>query len=508
MQLFKLKSLIIGIILLFITAFTYAESRVEFKNNRLKVDGKPFFFYGCWGIPGKDYMEFKRRYFNTAFLEWRCVNTEGLNASAAGLMVIPYSYAPHWNEEMKKVIESIADKKWILAWNIGDDLGKRGDIESTLELLNFIKKKDFQDRPIMLDAAQRYNKFAKIPDMWGAYGYPLLKQVRRFPNLEGYGEWLNQMRLLGRPDGFFWTWVQCHAQIWYSKKYLGGTNEDRFRPSYFPDGDHLRLLSAHAISAGSRGLMWFMYKYFQDDHFGRDRYDRAAVIGAELKILGPLIAQGKIMDRLQTSDPSVWATPIDFPGGRLVCLIKTGKNYQFQPDAAEVKNVRIEGLDAKSKVFQIGFELKQLAEPKVSFCMTSWLLLTTDRSLIQMIQDKHKAVLQDMAGFVVNELSARIDKVKSIFIQLETETSAIIKAQDHLEKAQKLLKLKSWSDAARTAEEGLGILRKAQYKAWSEIWTADLWMVSMIGFPITDFYLLPFVKKDKMLNFLKDIIWN
>jgi hypothetical protein len=70
-------------------------------------------------------------------------------------------------------------------------------------------------------------------------------------------------RLQGRPDGFFWTWAQCHVQVWYNMAYLGGKPEglasaaEVWRPSNFPDGDHLRLIAAHAISAGCRGC-WFL----------------------------------------------------------------------------------------------------------------------------------------------------------------------------------------------------------------------------------------------------------
>ena len=28
--------------------------RVTFQNNRLQVDGQPFFIYGCWGTPDDD----------------------------------------------------------------------------------------------------------------------------------------------------------------------------------------------------------------------------------------------------------------------------------------------------------------------------------------------------------------------------------------------------------------------------------------------------------------------
>lgn len=492
------KTLVFVVLLLSNVLPSYATSRVEFKHNRLKVDGKAFFFYGCWGTPNNNYSEFRRRYFNTAFVMLNKVAKEGPKAAAAGLMVIPYPYAPGWNKRAKNIVGSIADKDWVLAWDIGDDLHTKEDLEAALRVRNQIMRIDVQHRPIMLDAYRLHLEFAKIADLWCIYDYPLLKPTspHLFPGasnrLTEYGNHLLRERLLAGPHKFFWTWVQCHPQVWYTEKYLGGTKGNYWRPSRFPDGGELRLLAAHAISAGCRGLMWFMYRYFQDDHFGRDRYDRAAVIGAELDVLGPLIAQGTIGQRLPTSDPSVWATPIDFPGGRLICLLKNGKYYQYRPDAGQAKGVEIKGLRAGAKVFQIGYNFKQLSEPRCSFYLTSWLLVTKDQSLIQTIRERHKAVLPDMARFAVDELRAHIDKAKPIFQQLGKGSSALEQTHGRLKEARKLLDAKRWSEAGSKAEQGLAILRAAQYLSWRGVWTSKTLPNAS---KVPDFYLLPLVAK-------------
>ena len=476
-----------------------AQSRVEFKDNRLKVDGKPFFFYGCWGTPNKNYVDFKRRHFNTAFLGWAASVEEGPKAAEAGLMVIPYPYAPGWTQKVADAMKSIADKDWVLAWNIGDDLNKKEHLEAALKVRDVIRAIDPQKRPIMFDAIGMYEEFAKIPDMWCAYAYPLVKDAAAAPparkpgGLSEYGDWLNRMRLLGREGGFFWTWTQCHVQIPYSKKYLGGTDKDKWKHSRFPDGDHLRLIAAHAISSGCRGLMWFVSRYFEDEYYGRDRYARASAIGCELDIVGPFIAQGRVGERIKTSDPTVRATPVDFPGGRLVCLLKTGDDYHYQPDAAEAKDVQLPGGYAGSRMIQIGPELRGLSEPKVSFHLATWVLITEDNSFVQMVRERYAAVLPDMARFTAEELEARIEKVKPIFAALSRGQEDIAKAEAKLADARKQLDGKDWTRAALAAEAGITLVRTAQHRVWRD--TLDDMAKAGLNLKIVDFYLLPGLAK-------------
>ncbi len=485
-----------------------AEPRVQFEDNRLRVDGEPFFIYGCWGTPAGDYAEFARRHFNTAFLGWASAEKQGPLAADAGLMAIPYPYAPAWSDEVKAAMQAVADEDWVLAWNIGDDLNSAEHVEAALAVRDEIRALDPQGRPIMFDAIGMYEDFATIPDMWAAYAYALVRPAAAAPparkplGMREYGDWLNRMRLLGRPDGFFWTWTQCHVQIWYSKKYLGGSDDDQWRPSGFPDGDHLRLIAAHAISAGSRGLLWFVKHYFEDGHLGRDRYAAASSIGCELSVVGPLIAQGKTAARLATSDPSVWATPIDFPGGRLICLIKTGDRYNYQPDAARVENVTVE-TGVSGRVFQIGHEFTRLQTPECSFDLTGWLLVTDDDGIIAQVRARHEAALPDMAEFAVEELTARLAKGTPVFADLNQGAAALAEVQTRLDAARGDLAAENWSAAARAADAAITDLRAEQHRVWSETLSDD---VLAMGIELTDFYLLPSTAGDIAL--LKQDAWG
>jgi hypothetical protein len=239
--------------------------------------------------------------------------------------------------------------------------------------------------------------------------------------------------------------------------------------------------------------LWYIYEYFQDNHNGRDRYARAAIIGCELDVIENFIAQSRIGESLRIEDISVRATPIDFPGGRLVCLLKTGYRYQFQPDRAEVKDLNIGQLGNGDKVFQIGYDIKELSKGKSSFYLTSWLLITHDQSIVDKVRKIHKSVLPDMASFAVEELEARLVKVKPVFGKLRKELFAVKQAHKRLESARKHLRLKNWSKAGKAAEDGLTILRSAQRRVCSEVWKAN----AKLDLEITDFYFLPNVEISK-----------
>lgn len=95
---------------------------VCFEENQLFVDDKPFFFFGIDGVPDS-FESVRAHHFNTIFF-WRVPGDKKLvqEAAEAGLMVIPYPYAPRWSMRYEKFIKTVEPKSAILAWNIGDDL--------------------------------------------------------------------------------------------------------------------------------------------------------------------------------------------------------------------------------------------------------------------------------------------------------------------------------------------------------------------------------------------------
>ena len=65
---------------------------------------------------------------------WYTARGQLQKAADAGLMVVPYPYAPGWvnSKAMRDGTKSIMHKDWVLAWNIGDDLHTPEQLKAAL----------------------------------------------------------------------------------------------------------------------------------------------------------------------------------------------------------------------------------------------------------------------------------------------------------------------------------------------------------------------------------------
>ena len=128
-----------------------ANFKVEFRENRLYVDGKPFFMFGVDGVV-RDLRSMRDRHVN-AILSGIWTSAKIISeANKLGMMIIPCTYSLSWNEKMERLVREIEPKSAILAWNIGDDLGWK-HLEKVKEVYKIIRKIDPNPyRPIMLDS--------------------------------------------------------------------------------------------------------------------------------------------------------------------------------------------------------------------------------------------------------------------------------------------------------------------------------------------------------------------
>jgi hypothetical protein len=481
------------------------QPRVQLLDNHLLVDGQPFFFHACWGAPDSNYSLLAQHHFNSVSIRIDGSLAPFREAAGCGLLTIPFALKPDTLLNHLDMVDSLAAEDWVLAWVIGDDLNY-GHLASDTLARKAVEDRDLQHRPTTHDAIADYESLSTRTDMWSMYAFPLVR-TNLLPlggskpgGLSEYGTWLKAMRELGYKDGrrrLFWTSAQAHVQNAYSLKYLGGPG----RPTRFPDGDHMRLIAAHAISAGAQGILWFRDKSLEDYYLGADRYARTGIVGCELDVVGPLIAAAESTGaRLATSDSTVWATPIYFPGGRLISLIKTGYSYHYQPDRGEVTGLGIYGVSGN--LYQVGYDFVPVQHDDVSFFMSSWLLETTDQAIVNQAEARHSAVRDDMAAFAIDELEARIDKVSAVIGKYgASELDSLQIARDWLASA------KACPDpacAGTFAEMGLARVRETQHRLWQGAWTPD---VLEAGLERMDFYILA-DSIDAVRCFQADSCWS
>ncbi|MBD3292786.1 MAG: hypothetical protein GF393_07655 [Armatimonadia bacterium] len=483
--------------LIVICANAYGEEmpRVSFQENRLYVDGEPFFPYGCWG-PIESVESMRRHHMTCVFSGMGGAPDLLDDVAEQDFMVITYPYAPSWGPQHEEHVLEVRDHPNLLAWNIGDDL-KGDDADIARHAFEFIRKNDPYNRPIMLDVIQGFDEYTWFDEMFNTYHYPLLKEE----NLQDYIDRFRLEHEIVGANKYLWTWAQAHVQIWYTQKYLDPTV--KWMPSRYPDGENLRMVAYSSLAAGCRGLLWFVSRYFGDDYHGTDRYAEAGLIGCELEVYGPLLAEGTVGPKLETVNPNLHVWPVDFPGGRLLLAMVFDDRTQYHVGSATAAGDRTVKLDEpipeEAVVAQFteqgGYRPVHPNQTRdeitlPSFEMTEVFVISADPQVRSEIGVRMRAVEADSARFATQALSAKIAKVEpvldvmlanmpdpdptgttvawtrrayhSVTANMGIARKRLIEAQDFIEAGQ-------WTRARRQADRGRTIMRSAVRRAWEEL---------------------------------------
>jgi hypothetical protein len=462
------------------------EGRVKLLDNRLYVDGEPFFPYGCWGCI-ESVASMKRHHFTCVFSGMKGVPDLLAQAAEQDFLVITYPNAPSWGKDHEDHVMTVREHPNLLAWNIGDDLVPK-HVEKVHQAYDFIRANDPLGRPIMLDVVGGFAEYTWFDEMFCAYTYPLVKK----PTLLDYQQLLrDRHEIIGR-DKFLWTWAQAHVQVWYTQKFL---NPDvHWMPSLYPDGENLRMVAYSALAAGCRGIMWFLASYFTEEYHGTDRYAEAALIGCELEVIGPWLAEGTVGPELETSDPTLHAYPVEFPGGTLILLMCIKDDTQYHVDEAEVANATLElgrPLEPEERVYELTLmegardvtdeapadHAGALRVP--SFQVTGLMLITDDADLAASADQKCEQLLPDSSRYAALAAAAKLDKVTQVINALEQagypqqrvwHLRALARAAEMIHRqANDSIERAQFASAFSHARAARGILRKLVYDEWRRL---------------------------------------
>ncbi|MGC9317758.1 MAG: hypothetical protein ACP5KN_06970 [Armatimonadota bacterium] len=455
--------------------------RVRLEDDMLYVDGEPFFPYGCWGVV-ESVESMKRHHFNCVHSGIAAVPELLEDAAEHDFMIISYPHAPGWSERHEEHVLAVRDHPNLLAWNIGDDL--RGEhVEQVRHAHDWIRERDRYDRPIMLDVIGDWEQYQWFDGMFCAYHYPLLKE----PTLLDYQERLRERHALVRPESYLWTWAQGHVQIWYTQRYLDPSV--KWCPSLYPDGSNLRMVAYSAIGAGCRGIMYFLNRYFTEEYHGVDRYAEAALVGCELEIIGPWLAEGTVGEELDTSEPMLHAWPVEFPGGTLVLLVVITGDTQYHVDAAMLRNVAVD-LGRELRESERAYELSldgglvditgraegtALRAPRVD--MTGLVLITDDEALSAGAEERIGRLRADAAQFATQAAGAHRHKAARVLSALEAMgypyaadlRAAVADAGRDVAAAREQIEQARFAAAFEAARAASRTLRRATYEHWQRM---------------------------------------
>ena len=490
-----MRRVVYGVLLLTCVSVMAQEMpRVHFEGNRLSVDGKPFFPYGCWGKI-ESVASMKRHHMTCVFSGMGEAPAMLDEAAEHDFMVITYPYAPTWGPQHEEHVLAVRDHPNLLAWNIGDDL-KADDAEKARQAFDFIRANDPWKRPIMLDVIGGFEKYTWFDEMFNTYHYPLLKDEDLLDYIERFHD---EHEIVGA-DKYLWTWAQAHVQIWYTQKYLDSTV--KWAPSRYPEGENLRMVAYPSLAAGCRGLLWFPSWYFTDEYFGTDRYAEAGLLGCELEVYGPLLAQGTVGPELETSGEDLHVWPVDFPGGRLLLamVIDDKTQYHVDPGVATSRTVRLdrplpEGAVVRQFTGLGGYRPIHPNEARdeiklPSFEMTEIFVISDDAEVVGGISERMRAVEADASRFAAQALAAKIAKVKPVLEAIRANLPApdpigatvdpgrrayhsveaqMVIAEGYLAEAQDAIEQANWQMARMRAERGRAMMRSAVRDGWETL---------------------------------------
>jgi hypothetical protein len=350
----------------------------------------------------------------------------------------------------------------------------------------------------MLDVIRGFEQYEWFDEMFNTYHYPLLKNE----DLLDYVHRFHREHEIVGADKYLWTWAQAHVQIWYTQKYLDSTV--RWMPSRYPDGENMRMIAYTAFAAGCRGLLWFPSRYFSDEYHGADRYAEAGLIGCELEVIGPWLAEGTVGPKLETSEPDLHVWPVDFPGGRLLLVMTFDDKAQYHV-RGEMGSGTVT-LDQPVPENAGVYELSMGREPAPGdnwpgdglnaardtldlphFDMTSLILITSDETVLEQARECSLAVEADATRYATEALAAKIEKVEPVLEVIrayapeigETESPVAMAAhrlgermdvaRHRLADARNAIEKGSYFTARPRAEEGRRALRHGIRHMWEAL---------------------------------------
>lgn len=502
---------------------------VKLTDAMLAVEGRPFFFFAPTAQAGNPPDLLKSYHYNTVFLHGPTAVRRVEEQDTGGLWLMPFFASDRWPmERMQQNVRKLVNHPKILIWNIGDDLTDK-HAERVRTFYDWLKANDPLERPCILDYCRDrgYEKSYEWLQggMPSAYEYPLLRT-----KLEDYQQILRDEIERAGTDRAFWTWTQVHTQDWYNTLFLGGnsTRNAEERPYMYPDPEHVRLLSYHAMAAGVKGIVQYRGAFLKPELGGRGRLAESGIVGCELEIIGPWLAAAERKGKLQ-SDDRVDATRFDFPQGTLVLLVRTGEHYEFHADQAPAKGTPIQlpgypALAAKgASAYLVGFpELRDLPQDKYPAIEDAWeltaaVLITADEQLVSATRGAVAARLPDVARFAVEVTETKLDHVThtvkalkgyQVDVSRMPDDSKLKRVAQGITKAKSLLADGEQADAYTTARAAQRLLRGEIYRSWNAMWEDPALAFAAHDRPVTpansrgmfrdryathDFFLMPFL---------------
>ena len=493
---------------------------VEFRLDKLFARGAPI-FPRIIPLHGEPLSELQDAQFNTVWAP-DLADTATINAIRRQGLWITAS-PPRVEDSTTAGSASLApfgdEAAGVLFWT----MGARIPASSQPELAKWITQVQQADRawnrPIAADVLDEERLFSRHVNMLGVSRHALNGTL----TLQGYRTWLSEHRNLARPGTFCWTWIQTEPSPDLIRQIPSGGEVPFLEP------EQIRLQMYAALMAGCRGIGFWSTNRLdpQGDPLARERWLAIKQLNLELKLLEPWLATSMSidpisftlttpLDRNRGPNPTglsatilstvsreeliereqriranknraheLTATVMRTDYGTLVLPAWLERHAQFCPDqlAGNDATIVIPGAGESSTAWEITTTgIANLVPERVPsgqkvtlrrFDQTAAILLTSDQSLIKLLERKAGEMAETSARISVELAELKLERVRAVDSELKTLGSSqsdaprlLASARDILETANQALRAKDWPSARLRAGESLQLVRLLQRRHW------------------------------------------
>lgn len=260
---------------------------VEFRLDRLLVDGRPF-FPRMVRYHGESPELLKELGFNTVWIE----NSEDtaliqrLWSKGLWVTATPPRPADEQGQPLQAgtagLVPFTPEVDPVLFWMLGTRVhgSQRESLTHWIEQLEFADRR--RVRPLAVDVASDERFFSRDIDLLGISRHPLQTTL----TLDDYRRWLVDRKSLARPGAFCWTWLQVESSPPVQSSLVAAGAHPVLEP------EQIRLHAYAAIAAGMRGLgFWTTTSLAEDSPLAEERRWAIKRVNLELQLLEPWLAQ-------------------------------------------------------------------------------------------------------------------------------------------------------------------------------------------------------------------------
>jgi hypothetical protein len=386
-------------------------------------------------------------------------------------------------DNLAQEVNRFTDNDAVLFWNLGNKLTRQHS-ENIGRAMQTIQNMDggrcFGGD--VADGSQHYSRHSNF--LVGAHRFPLGTSLEML----SYRDWLDQHRRppIAHPGAYTWTWIQTHMPDETTQVLYDRSGHDGFNEAVGPQPEQIRLLTYTALAAGYKGIGFWSDRWLADSHHGRDRLLSCAMLNQELDMLEPILMN---MDEppqwIETSVTEVKAAILRTAKGALVLPIWLGKGSQYVPGQAAVGKLTmtvphipqtmqawdihpadVHGIHCDRVVGGTKIELKE-------FSLTSAILFSADKNLIQRLQEQSQSRRQLAAQWSYDLALYELIKVRKIHDQLaavgQTPTKSnylLAEAEKSLRSAQELWDNRNFSESYHESQRAMRPVRILMRMEW------------------------------------------